>query len=228
MFNWESDFFAQSKGGYYVECEIKISRGDFFADFKKEKHRLFQDFKVGKSHHIYRNTHWAKGDQLGRVKLPYLMLDRSLDAIDTTKPLVERNYRSWYSKLGYGKERPHMQKMYVVNDWGFDRLSIQFREQMAYASVNSIQIKPLSEILCPHQFYYAVPAGLIVLEELPSYAGLLSISTNGDVAMVKKAPYLHKRTMDLTRELLKKYYNLWQYKVPYETKLKIRKNYSEL
>lgn len=48
VFNWESDFFAISKSGYVVEVEIKISKSDFMADFKK---RL--PIKMGISKHDY-------------------------------------------------------------------------------------------------------------------------------------------------------------------------------
>lgn len=42
VFTWESDFFSVTQDNKYIyEVEIKISRSDFFADFKKnEKHRL--------------------------------------------------------------------------------------------------------------------------------------------------------------------------------------------
>jgi hypothetical protein len=42
IFDWESDFFFVSKDkGYAYEIEIKISKGDFKADFKKgDKHHL--------------------------------------------------------------------------------------------------------------------------------------------------------------------------------------------
>ena len=35
--DWESDFFAISKSGYAIEVEVKISKSDFKADFKKYK-----------------------------------------------------------------------------------------------------------------------------------------------------------------------------------------------
>ena len=35
--NWESDFVSMSENGYTYEVEIKISRGDYQADFKKYK-----------------------------------------------------------------------------------------------------------------------------------------------------------------------------------------------
>ena len=37
IFRWESDFFAISKSGLVHEIEVKISRSDFKADFKKVK-----------------------------------------------------------------------------------------------------------------------------------------------------------------------------------------------
>lgn len=43
VFDWESDFFCISNAGYVYECEIKTSRSDFLADFKKEKkHQLLK------------------------------------------------------------------------------------------------------------------------------------------------------------------------------------------
>lgn len=41
--DWESDFFVQKENGYCYEFEIKITRSDFFADFKKKtKHDILQ------------------------------------------------------------------------------------------------------------------------------------------------------------------------------------------
>jgi hypothetical protein len=40
VFAWESDFIAVTKSGYVIECEVKISRSDFLADIKKDKHKL--------------------------------------------------------------------------------------------------------------------------------------------------------------------------------------------
>lgn len=40
IYNWESDFFCVSASGYAIEVEIKISKSDFKADFKKEMKHL--------------------------------------------------------------------------------------------------------------------------------------------------------------------------------------------
>lgn len=43
VFSWESDYLALTKSGYWYEVEVKISRSDFKADFKKEeKHKTLQ------------------------------------------------------------------------------------------------------------------------------------------------------------------------------------------
>lgn len=42
--SWESDFLTLTKSGYFYEGEVKISRSDFKADFKKEtKHLILED-----------------------------------------------------------------------------------------------------------------------------------------------------------------------------------------
>jgi hypothetical protein len=48
VFDFESDFICISKSGYVIECEVKVSRSDFFHDFKKKnyhnkKHDLLQE-----------------------------------------------------------------------------------------------------------------------------------------------------------------------------------------
>lgn len=37
VFSWESDYLALTKSGYWYEIEVKISRSDFKADFKKDR-----------------------------------------------------------------------------------------------------------------------------------------------------------------------------------------------
>ena len=43
VYDWESDYLAITKSGYAYECEIKISRADFFNDSKKTaKHLILE------------------------------------------------------------------------------------------------------------------------------------------------------------------------------------------
>jgi hypothetical protein len=64
---WEADVFSVTKTRYSHEIEIKVSRADFFADFKKEKHQLFSGFKsgwkvvrIGEGHELDRKDHRIK------------------------------------------------------------------------------------------------------------------------------------------------------------------------
>jgi hypothetical protein len=44
IYFWESDFFCISSSGYAIEVEVKISKSDFKADFKKHnKHHVIKD-----------------------------------------------------------------------------------------------------------------------------------------------------------------------------------------
>ena len=51
VFDFESDFFCMTKSGHVIECEIKISRSDFFADFKKTSFRR-TSFEIKTKHEI--------------------------------------------------------------------------------------------------------------------------------------------------------------------------------
>lgn len=43
IYDWESDYLCITKSGYAYECEVKISRGDFFNDFHKaQKHLVLE------------------------------------------------------------------------------------------------------------------------------------------------------------------------------------------
>jgi hypothetical protein len=59
----------------------------------------------------------------------------------------------------------------------------------------------------PNYFIYAVPEGLIRVEEVPEYAGLYYIMKNGYYKRIKDAPQLHKTKVDLNSlNLLDKFY----------------------
>ena len=61
---------------------------------------------------------------------------------------------------------------------------------------------------CPNYFVYAVPEGLISIDEVPEYAGLIYIKDEA-VEIVKAAPFLHKSKPDL-QKLMHKMLMLYQ------------------
>jgi hypothetical protein len=72
--------------------------------------------------------------------------------------------------------------------------------------------------LRPNQFYYVVPKGLIKVEELPPYVGLIEMDvyTEGDytscypaAGVKKRAPFLHKDILAYESILCPKFYYYW-------------------
>ena len=69
----ESDYFSITKSGLLIEVEVKISRSDFFADFKKPKHKYLKVL-MGKQSHIVENmgVNTYSGDILAKYKMGIL------------------------------------------------------------------------------------------------------------------------------------------------------------
>lgn len=44
---WEADSFSVTSSSYTWEVEVKISRSDFFADFRKPKHAFMKNYRRG-------------------------------------------------------------------------------------------------------------------------------------------------------------------------------------
>lgn len=183
IFSWESDFLCLSSGGYWVECEVKVTRSDFFRDFDKPKHKLFETVRRSGTHFVQ------------------FIGNRQGDLICQYRYGVLFGYHDKAWDWATGK--------YYVNDHSHAR--IRHITEYVHAPASGISITPMAKVNCPHQFYFTVPAGLVKLEEVPDYAGLIEIK-DGYCEIVRRAPYLHKTKMDLTKILLKKYYNLWQYR----------------
>jgi len=63
--DWETDFFVLQRSGICYEIEIKVSRSDFFADFKKKD-----------KHDILRTGHYdqRKITKDGHLVDPYMVL----------------------------------------------------------------------------------------------------------------------------------------------------------
>jgi len=80
-----------------------------------------------------------------------------------------------------------------------------FQSSLGYSNVG------FKKNFVPNKFFYAVPDGLIDKKEVPKYAGLIYIK-NGMAEIVKRAPFLHKRSNNLKHILLDKFYYLNQQK----------------
>lgn len=191
VFNWESDLFSVTKTGNVYEVEMKISKADYKKDFEKEKHQLFKSNAASKTHHIFHHPahRW--------VWDPYRLIGKF------RCPSIEWQYPDgYYYDFGLRK--------YIT---GYGQSFIRRKEVELMAECTSIKIKPIQDILCPNRFYYACPPGIISVDNLPPYAGLIHVDKNKDAAIVKKAPFIHKRPLlggRLTSILLEKFWYLSQ------------------
>jgi len=61
----------------------------------------------------------------------------------------------------------------------------------------------------PNKFFYVVSEGMISVDELPAYAGLLTYSENTGIRSVKEAPFIHKEKLDFSSVLCPKFYSYW-------------------
>lgn len=195
VFSWESDFFSVTKSNTVYEVEVKISKADFRKDFSKEKHQMFKNMAAGKKFAICRSSYRNHGDDLFRVPYGILTIDKWFSGGD-----IDERFTHEEDSFGYW----HLRERRV-------RLSINYRWVTAPAT--GIQIIDLDKRSIPNRFYYACPAGLLTKDDVPAYAGLLHIDDNGDVDMIKQAPFLHKRkllTDNLLAILLDKFWYLSQ------------------
>ncbi len=158
--DWECDFFSVTNNAYCYEIEIKLSRSDYLADFKKYKHKLFENIK---------------------------------------KPLWVMNSGGTQVHYGYEKKQvPVQSRAGVFMTW---------KSTALYADATRINIIDNDKLICPNKFYYAVPEGLIKPDEVPKYAGLIYVKDLYSMAtIVKPAPFLHKRKLELQKILLDKFY----------------------
>ncbi len=191
VFNWESDLFSVTKSGNVYEVEMKISKADYKKDFEKEKHHLFRSNVQGKSHHITGHPahryEWSVARVIGKFSYQEV---------------------TWQHPKGY--TRDYRTADYVT---GYGNSFIQRKEVEILAPCTKIVIKPLSDILCPNRFYYASPPGIISVDNLPPYAGLIHVDKEKDAYIVKQAPFIHKRPLlggRLTSILLEKFWYLSQ------------------
>ncbi|MEE9408203.1 MAG: hypothetical protein V3V28_09025 [Polaribacter sp.] len=187
IYSWESDFFSITKTGFAHEIEIKISRSDFLADFKKiNKHESLNQIFKGNKLCVFRN-----GLEY-HVKIPI------------TKPKLNKNgvrMRDEFYKIIYENTGVFRNSVRMTKEYNIPKTHQNLDTKLISTSIQILKPK------VPNKFYYAVPEGLISKEEVPIYAGLLYINENS-IKEIKKAPFIHKEKLDLTKVLLDKFHYL--------------------
>ena len=182
IFAWESDIFGISKSGYINEIEVKSSRADFQADFKKiKKHQILKCAHAKKKVALFRNNLHYRAN---RKNIAWIQ-----DVNDPENP--RKTVRGWDGTYTQMRE---------VTTRDLKPNKDDCNVQLLHSSIRFVKI------FCPHRFYYACPEGLIKKDEIPEYAGLYWVTEKGTLIMKKQAPILHKFGYNLTKILLDKFY----------------------
>jgi len=83
-----------------------------------------------------------------------------------------------------------------------------FNKREKHKALNDAHEKGIVNEEMPQFFYYAAPEGLITVEDLPDYAGLIERTPYGSFKKIKSAPKLHdvKFKVESWREIAMKFY----------------------
>lgn len=94
VFGWESDVFSLTKAGYSIEIEIKVSRSDYIADFKKAtKHRFLDNHKSENC--IFRKN--PSPSEWGYINEKYAKLDGMACDVSFANPQEKIPNRFYYA-----------------------------------------------------------------------------------------------------------------------------------
>lgn len=184
VFDWESDFFSITKSHNSNEVEIKISKADFRKDFEKDKHKFFDALLKKKSHVVTKSQYRLReaGDLLGRICYKELQIGWSMRRGATGK-VVDPDIKFTDDEDSFGYWHLRDRNIYLQE---------RHSGQDIHARATKIEIEEIAQKRLPHKFYYACPAGLLQVDDMPAYAGLLWVYES-KVLIKKKAPALHTR-----------------------------------
>ena len=136
-------------------------------------------------------------------------------------------------KDGVGRSSVEMDFMTIDNDGYCNEFEIKttksdFREEFEAKKMKH-QLLSEKSTDCPNRYWFACPKGIIDINDVPMYAGLVEFAKNSEgvykMRVVRKAPLLHKRLLDpkdLFYKVYYKYYNA-QDKEFNNTKKRIRR-----
>lgn len=76
---------------------------------------------------------------------------------------------------------------------------------------NKETIKEHEHSFRPNKFFYVVPEGMISVNEIPKYAGLMYVPSDRyrNIITVKEAIFIHKNKLNFENVLCMKFYNYW-------------------
>lgn len=160
----------------------------------------------------------------------HLVLDKVKDFISSPKYIMNNLYvfhHGWESDYLAFTKSDYIYEIEVKisrSDFKNDKKKVRKHQVLEGTYIPKIQkdrfdnIVTTEKVYKPHYFYYAVPKGLITVDEVPEYAGLIYVNEIGfPYEVVKKAPQLHKEkyTPQELNLLDKFYYNMVSWKTKF-------------
>jgi hypothetical protein len=113
-----------------------------------------------------------------------------------------------------GASRLHERDPEVIEGTGFHNSDYDYAtRKIIYYPYCKSKWHDSTTFFIPNRFYYACPPGIIGLQDLPKYAGLIHVKDQYDAVIVKQAPLMHKRYLldgKLAKVLLNKFWQLSQ------------------
>ena len=159
-FENESDFLTFLPSGFCYEFEIKISRSDFKADFKKIKHQIHTNNSSENKYYI---------DRTGNTR----MMDPTWEFCKHFPELViAEEYASYRHRR-------------------FNEMDIR----LSFIPYSKIDFREIALEKLPNKFFYVVPNGLVSIDEVPEYAGLIYVDDNMNVTKIKDGKFIHKQML---------------------------------
>lgn len=74
---------------------------------------------------------------------------------------------------------------------------------------NQLQLIQTKSNHRPNKFYYVTPHGLLNIDDIPEYSGLIEIDKWDRINLIKKAPFIHKERLELSNTICDKLYYKW-------------------
>lgn len=195
VYNEESDFFSMTTSDYAQEIEVKVSKSDFKADFKKMKHNDFKQLYKGQKYVVRR------GRVVWKIYEPIM------------ENAVGEDGKGIWEEDKYGRKRPKRvptdKYRAYESHLGESAVKKKIEQDGCKAEAMYTSIRIFTPKL-PNKFWFAVPEGLVTVDEVPDYAGLMYVTEDGQIKEIKRAPFIHKEKHDLKQVLLDKFYYLSQ------------------
>jgi hypothetical protein len=109
-----------------------------------------------------------------------------------------------------------------VCDWEIKLRTSDFRADFKKRKHVHLKHKGYGRCHCPNYFWFVAPAGVVPVDEVPEYAGLLELRGNRptDFTTVKRAPLLHKN-MEEQKQFCKRIAHLAMFRV-WNLRVKLR------